>query len=164
MHLKQTGYIRSVKLLFFTFFSLSAYGQADLLSKNQGKYFYKERVYKCVELGVVYKEHKESLDIYKSSIKMTNVANLSAFIGLPLFLGGIGWASSDENRGLGAVAMGSAVLLELLAIIPRVVGAYRLTKARRTFNYEMIRRHGYKEGVSISINQTPSGVGFVLSF
>ena len=150
--------------LLVTLFSLPAFGQADLLTKKGKKYFYKDQVYKCIELGAVYKENQESLHLYELSRQLTKIANVSAIIGIPLFLGGAVLALSDKNKRLGVVAAESAIWLELLAIIPRLFGAHNLNKARKTFNLEMIRRHGYKEAVSISFTETANGVGIVFQF
>jgi hypothetical protein len=153
-------------ILISVLISFSASGQADLLEKFSNRYIYKDRLYKCDELGEIYETHQESLDLYLSGRKNKNTARTVSILGLPFIAGGIlGVASNNVGaRILGALFIIGGVGIELISFIPRGIGNRKLRMARSKFNFEMIRRHGYKEDVSLTFSQTPNGVGFVLNF
>jgi len=146
--------------------SFSAAGQADLLEKRGSKYFYKDEVYKGSELVSIYIDHQESLDLYLAGRSNIRAANSTALIGVPfLVLGIVGLTSGSLlSAGLGYISVLGGVVLELTALIPRARGSQKLKKARKDFNYEMIRRHGYEEDTSLSLQINQGGMALVFTF
>ena len=158
--------MKYISFLIAVFISFSASGQANLLEKRGGNYYYKGQKYQCDELSEVYEEYQVALDLYFSGRNSKRAANIVAITGVPFVLGGVlGLASGDFGGQIfGAFSLVAGSLLELVALIPRGIGGRKLRKARKIFNYEMIDRHGYNEDVSISFSQTPNGLGLVMNF
>ncbi len=153
--------------------SYSLVGQADLLEKKGRKYTYKGVVYKCKELSTIYKDNQEAMDLYISGRSHKKAANLTAYIGLGFIGLGLGSGLAGSIAGgdiglvgliLGVLSAGVGIVLEIVAITPRIVGNRKLKKARKTFNFEMIERHGYKSDTSLLFGVTKNGIGLVMQF
>ena len=153
-------------LLVLVFFCFDSFSQNNLLEKSGRKYTYKDEVYKCKELGDVYKIHQESLDLYNSGRANKRAANVVAIVGVPFALGGFILTSSGSIEGLifGILSIAASVVIELVALIPRGAGSAKLRKARKTFNFEMLERHGYQSETSLVFGVTTNGLGLVYQF
>jgi len=156
-------------------FSVSAQGQADLLTKKGSKFYYQDKKYKCKELDPIYEQHCISFDLYNSGLRLKRCGRINGYVGLGLFALGLGGvvlgAENIVTRGslnylgvIGGLSIGASFILEVVAIIQKIRGGHKLKKARRLFNIEMIERHGYKEEVSISFGQTTHGLGIAVDF
>lgn len=150
-------------LLILPFF---AFGQVDLISKNGSDYIYRNDVYKSNELAELYMQSQNALDLYKSGRKYRTVGRTIGYAGLALIVTGLVGLATDQKDFMlfdgGAIGIG--LLLELIAIAPIIKGSYNLNKALKTFNYEMIERHGYQSDTSLSINVTGNRVGLIMTF
>ena len=69
-----------------------------------------------------------------------------------------------DSAIVGGLSLTLGALLELVGLVPRLLGAKKLRRARSTFNFEMIERHGYKIESDLSFGMTRNGAGFVYSF
>ena len=147
-------------------FSYGAMGQAELLSKKGSKYYYKEKEYECKELSVVYADHNESMNFYTSGRSNIRAANMMTYVGLGFIVIGVGMASGGRfDRGIaGGFSIAAGLLLEIIGLIPRGIGKGKLSKAMKTFNFEMIERHGYNADQSLSFGMTGNGIGLVYQF
>lgn len=156
-------YIATLLLLLF---AISGFSQAEFLEKRRNIYVYKGKAYKCDELGEVYKEYQESLDLYISGMKHRSAANTMTYVGLGLLGIGIGGVRTDDLgwKVIGGLSIFGGVLIEFIAIIPRGIASGKLAKARKDFNYEMIRRYGYKEDTSLNLQLNQNGLALVYSF
>ena len=153
-------------ILFALLISFSAVGQADLLTKKGFKYYYKDKKYKCKELGIVYKESQNALDLYNSGRGNVKAANILGYTGLGFIVLGTGGLFTDSFEGviLGGLSILTGLVVELIALVPRGIGNGKLKKARKTFNFEMIERKGYNSDTSLSLGITRNGFGFVYQF
>ena len=147
-------------------FSCAALGQAELMSKKGSKYYYKNKIYNYKELGTVYAGHDEALEIYMSGRGNIRGANVMAYTGLGMILLGVAMASGGRLDGgiLGGFSIATGVLLEVIGLIPRGIGKSKLSKAMKTFNFDMIERHGYNTDPSLSFGMTRNGIGLVYQF
>lgn len=159
--------MRLLFILLTSIFTISCFGQTKQLENKGERYFFDGKEYKCKELGEVYKTYQVSLDLYNEGRKKKRVARNMAFVGLGLIAGGVGvgLAVGDiPGAVIAGLSIAGGIAIELIALAPRALGNSKLRKARKEFNYEMIRRHGYKSDTSLSISVTQNGVGFVMSF
>lgn len=147
--------------------TVASFGQTKQLEKKGKRYLFEGKEYKCKELGDVYSSYQTSLDLYNAGRRKKRVARNMSYIGLGLIGGGIGagLAVGDvEGAVVAALAIAGGIVIEIVAFVPRGLGNGKLQKARREFNYEMIRRHGYNEVGSVSLGLTNNGLGLVYSF
>ena len=158
--------MKNLLFLLFILLPLLSFGQADLLQKAQGKYYYKQKVYQEDELSVIYKAHQESLDLYISGLNKKKLAKTYTWIAAAFFVGGIAGTASDriDNKVFGGLSYLCGITFGLMTISPRIKGKYRLNKAMSTFNHEMIRRHGYNEETSLSIQLNQNGIALLYAF
>ncbi|MDF1694501.1 MAG: hypothetical protein P1U56_01630 [Saprospiraceae bacterium] len=153
----------SVLLVFMT---VSLFSQVDLISKKGGKFLYKDQLFTCNEMGPIYEQSVEAFKLYTSGKKNKMVAKFFAYTGL-LFVGGglLGTNYGDlSDRYTGAALLAIGALLELVSIVPALIGSQKLKKARNVFNLELIEEHGYGIGASLSIGISRHGMGVVLLF
>ena len=149
------------------FITMVSFGQDNHLEKKGKRYIFNGKEYKCKELGEVYSTYQPSLELYLSGRKMKRRARNMSYVGLGLIGGGIGvgLAVGDvEGAVVAGLSIAGGILIEIIALAPRGIGNAKLKKARKEFNYEMIRRHGYDSDVSLSFGLTTNGVGLVYSF
>jgi hypothetical protein len=158
--------MRYLSFLIVMLISFSATGQANLLEKKGGEFMYRGESYTSSELDLVYENHLESMDLYLSGLRYKEVANIIAILGIPFLVGGgIGLVSGGFSpKALGALLIVSGGIIELIALVPKGVGNWKLRKARRTFNYDMIERQGYNTDTSLSFRVTGNGLGLVYQF
>ena len=149
------------------FLSVSSFAQTPQLELKGKLYYFEGKTYTCKELNELYHTHGPSLNLYLDGRKRVRVARNMAYTGLGLMATGVvtGAAIGDvEGAVVGVLFVVGGLTLELISLAPRAIGNDRIRKARREFNYEMIRRHGYQEDPSLSFGMTGNGVGFVISF
>lgn len=159
--------MRYLWILFLLIFSSSAIGQADLVTKKGSKYYYKGDQYKCKELGIIYKDSEEAMDIYSSGRKNVKSANFTAYLGIALIVVGLGVAvNSDSFQGViaGSLSIVIGLVVEVVALVPLGIGKGKIRKAMNIFNFDMIERHGYQEEPSVSLGVTKNGIGLVYHF
>jgi hypothetical protein len=147
--------------------SFSAAGQADLLEKKGGKFYYKGKVYKREYLGSVYTQSPEAYRLFKSGIKNNTRAKIFGLTGAGLIGGGILLAviiDSIATLTIGAGAIVLGVISADIALVFVIKGHVRLKKAFNTFNHEMIEKHGYQTDTSLNFGVTNNGLGFVYQF
>jgi len=157
-----------MKLLVFIvilFFPLATFSQADLIEKYKNRYYYQGKTYKQNELSKIYVLYPESFDLYIRGGKEVTLANIIAVASLPIIFGGVvGLTSDAENKTFAKICLAGGVLLELIAIYPRVKGNRKLKDALELFNFEMIERHGFKQSTSLSFGFNQYGLGLTFSF
>ncbi len=149
------------------FVSSTAVGQADLLLKKKSIYYYKDKQYSCEELGVIYKDHPQSLELYYSGKGSSKVAGTLGYIGLGFLVLGLGVAFTSGGYGgaaVGALSITVGLVLEIVALVPLSIGKNKLKKAMRLFNFDAMERHGYQADPSLSFGITGNGVGLVYQF
>jgi hypothetical protein len=146
--------------------SFASFGQADLLEKKGRKYIYKGKVYKSSYLGSIYSQSPEAYKLFKSGKKKTRRAKIYGLTGLGLI--GVGFSSIQFQDFNIAVIGGGVIVLGVIsgtiAIFSAIGGHRRLKKALKTFNYDMIERHGYQSDTALAFGVTHNGLGFVLQF
>jgi len=155
-------------LLVACLISFSAMGQADLLEKKGRKYYYKGKVYKSSYLGAIYNQSPEAYRLFKSGKKKKKRAMIFALTGLGLMGTGALLARTGVDFGpaqvIGGGMIGLGVISEIIAIFPAIGGHRRMKKALKTFNHDMIERHGFQSETSLVFGVTGNGVGFVIQF
>jgi hypothetical protein len=158
--------MRGLFVLIILFFSCSVMGQQDLLIKKEQDYYYQNTRYKCKELGPIYRQNKESYELYISGRKFKKIGQISAYTGAGLIMAGVAVAPgvSLQNKNTGLLIVGVGLFFEMLAITPLLIGRRNLIKARQTFNFKMLERHGFKSDTSLSLAPTHNGFGLLLSF
>ena len=147
--------------------SISSFGQTKHLEKKGNRYIFEGKEYKCKELGQVYSAYEVSLDLYDSGRSKKRVARNMSYIGIGIIGVGIGGGlivGDIAGAVVAGLSIAGGVVLELIALAPRGIGNGKLRKARKEFNYEMIRRHGYKEDTSLIFGVTGNGMGLVYQF
>ena len=146
--------------------SCSVAGQVDLLGIRNGEYFYQDRLYKANELEEVYAVHLESLGMYLTGRNNIRAANFIAKLGIPIIFGGFGGMASGDYRAtkIGRSAAFIGGIIELIGLIPRIVGNSRRNKAFNLFNNEMIDRQRNNTDTSLLFGVASNGVGLVFQF
>lgn len=148
-------------------FSSISSAQADLVSKEGTKYFYKNKEYKCEDLQPIYADSPEALEYYLSGRKSYSSARIMGYTGLTvILLSGALMLGNGNLEGfiIGGLGIAGGLIIEIIALVPLGRGSIKMKKAMNTFNYEMIEKHGYGKEVSLSIGYTGNGVGLVYSF
>jgi len=159
--------MKFLSILIALFITSSAMGQADLLMKKKSIYYFKNKEYKCEELGVVYKDHPKSLELYYSGKSVANISGTIGYIGLGFLVAGFGVTFTSDGYGSAAVGGLSIIvglLFEVVALVPLSIGKNKLKKARRLFNFDMMEKHGYESNPSLSFGATGNGLGLVYQF
>jgi len=147
--------------------SFSLLGQADILTKKGKKYYYKGEDYKCKELGPIYEQVPEAIQKYESGLSHKKTARILTFAGLGLIGAGIAIPFFSHSFGplvIGGLSIMGGITVQIVAIFPRIRGGNQIRKAKDIFNFEMIKRHGYDNRSSLSLNSTSNGIGLVLTF
>lgn len=147
-------------------FVYSAHGQVDLIAKDNGKYIYDLKIYKCKELGPILEKSEKASMMYQSGINHYKAAKYMFFTGL--VTGGLGiYLISASNAFIdetGALLTVGGAVVSVLALLPRIFGDNKIEISVELFNIDMIEKHGYQSNVSLSFEETNNGVGFVLRF
>ena len=158
--------MRMLIIIFMLLFAFSVKGQPDFLTKKGNGYFYKNNKYNWKELGAVYKESEAASDLYKSGRTYKIMGQTTAYIGAGVIMAGISVAPgvSLQNKSTGFIIVGAGLFLELVAITPLIIGKQKLRQAMETFNFDMIKRHGYETEKSLSLSGTNNGFGLELQF
>lgn len=149
--------------LLILFSTTSIFGQAEIMTRKGSTYHYKGKEYKCKDLGPIYKESENATKIYKRGKSLYTLSNVTAITGM-LSLG-VGIVFAADDKWLEATSFfASTVILGLVSLIPRTLGDYIMENAQDAFNFDMIERHGYNSGTTLSIESNENGISLVLNF
>ena len=150
-------------ILLFLLFSSVVIGQADIVTIEGSRYYYKGEEYKRSELGPIYKQSEEAYQLYNSGIMFSKISKVTVDIGLVALGVGIFFASGrDWNAAVPAFY--SAIGIGILAIIPKINSSLKMSSARQTFNFEILEREGYNSSYSLDIGGVTNGIGLFFNF
>ena len=158
--------MKYISVLIAVLISLSVTGQSYLLEEKGDDYLYKGQLYSIDELDVLYEDHQKSMDLYLSGLRNKDDAYTIALLGIPFIVGGgLGLMSGGFSpKIIGPLLILSGGAIELIALIQKPIGNWKLRRARSHFNYNMIERHGYQSDISFAFGVTNNGMGLVLQF
>ncbi len=148
-------------------FAINICGQDYLLDKKGSSYFYNGKEYKCKQLGIVYIEHEEAFDVYRSGRRSHDAGKYLGIGGIATI--GVGfmvlaYANNVYGRVYGGITILSGMLVEAVAVFYLIRGSIKLNKARKIFNFKMLERHGYNSELSLMIGGTRNGIGLIAQF
>ena len=157
---------------FFLFFILSicafsGCSQDYLLDQYETTYFHQRKEYTWKELGVVYMEHEESFDLYsrgRDNLSSARTFGIGGSAPVGLGVGMIILLPEQYGKVYGTIVLASGIIVEIAALIHYLKGKRKLSKAKEEFNFEMLKRYGYKSGLSLSFGGGQNGVGLILEF
>ncbi|MDF1694502.1 MAG: hypothetical protein P1U56_01635 [Saprospiraceae bacterium] len=154
--------------IFFVVLSNALVGQTDLIQKKGSKYLYKEKIYRCQDLGVVLRNNPEAYQVYLSSRKTTSIANTMLYGGIASSLTGLVIGSNAEKFSRNATAtllfLGGGVIAAIFSLIPRGIANSKLLKSIKIFNFQEIEQNGYQLQSNGQLHQVDHGIGFVFNF
>lgn len=158
----------SLLLLFTTAVSAQLVNHVDF-----NRYEYKGKLYKKQELGIIYKDNSESIEVFEKANRQKRISRNLFYYGVGSFVLGNGLIfqgiSDDFNVGLlvSGLLIGYTLGPTLLIVaIPFRFGSSRnYRKAIDLYNFNYIEINGYeKDQSSFDLKISGNGLGLIYSF
>jgi len=140
--------------------------ESNKIYQKDSGYFYMNQLYSYKELGPLFYDQSEFMNLYTKSIKKKKSAAIWGVTTIGLGILGFGIASNCEDLGC-LIILPPLILASItgtITLIQLIASTHSKNMSIEVLNKSLLGSHELNRGSSLSIGTSSNGIGFFLRF